>query len=197
LSKRLFSIPVILLLGLILAILLSGIIRLYIVTPFAKLIYHSRYLLNVALESMDQALFWVSLVTICMVFSLTSVVKFISTKEDSTTIKESSHGDIQIWLKRLRSTSKGDYFKWRLSQDLGEMTLEIIGSSLGLTLEETRNRLISDKLDLPLSVNRYLQAANKTKIHGFYSTYRDIDRDRSPLNINPEDIIAFLEDRIV
>jgi len=182
--------------GLVLALLLKEIVYAVIVIPIARLVYNARYLGGIILGSMDQLVFWISFILSAAIIGLVRILNLRDSSEKISDVVDQDIGNIQSWRDRLQSLTKGDYFKWRFSQFMSSMTLDILAYNQGMSNEQIKDHLAKNTLEVPPEIRAYLQAAYNKNIDEYFSTYRDIDRNHSPLYLNPEKIIIFLEDNI-
>lgn len=191
LRNRLALIAATLLLTVILALSLPDLTREAIVVPIWYVIWIGQLLFH----AIPQAILWALLFTIALVVAVRSLLKRPQF-EEKPEIEPISTGQVHALLRWIQS-QEGDYFKHRLAQHLGGLTLETLAHQRRLTLREMRPLMGS--LDAPPEIRAYLQAGLTPMLprpggllsrllHGL-----GLRRTTSPLDLHPETVVQFVE----
>jgi len=111
-------------------------------------------------------------------------------------------GRVHNLMQAINRTSEGLYFKWRLAQHLLGLTLEAVAHQERTSPTLVRERLKSRGLDAPSEIEAYLHAGLTpvlstrsnliTRLKGAIMPTHHI----SPLDLDPERVIQFLEDQL-
>lgn len=185
----------VLLLSGLLALLLQDFLRETIVVP----LLYAYWFVRLYLESLPQSLLW----ALFMGAALVMVAKGLSLNR--TTFRKErrgweteSLGKIEAWVERVRLARRGNYFKLRLARRLADFSLEALAHRERLTPEEIQKQLQSGRLPIPEEMKAYLQAGLSLEIKnaGSGDTKRLRTPKASPLQLNPERVIQFLEDEL-
>jgi hypothetical protein len=82
---------------------------------------------------------------------------------------------VQTLARWIQRASQGEYFKWNLAHNVGEIALEVLAYREHATVEQVRQRLREGRLDLPPEVRAYLmagQAPRFTRSNGLLRRFR-------------------------
>jgi hypothetical protein len=192
LRNRLALIATTLLLTVILALALPDLTREAIVVPIWYVIWMGQLLFR----AIPQALLWALLFTIALVVAVRSLRKR-SQFEEKPEIEPIYTGQVRVLLRWIQHQGERDYFKQRLAQHLGRLTLETLAHQRRLTSGEIRRHLGS--LDAPPEILAYLQAGlTPTPSRRGSLLSRLLHRLRwrratSPLDLHPEIVVQFVE----
>jgi hypothetical protein len=98
----------------------------------------------------------------------------------------------------LQRTNKDVYYRWQLAHSLQRLTVEILTHNERTTIKEIRQRLSDGKLDILPEIQAYLLAGIVSIGHFSEpkSRFRLRKKQSTPLDLNPELVIQFLEDQI-
>lgn len=103
---------------------------------------------------------------------------------------------IRVWADLLVKARERGYFRWRLAKDLSPLFLEAFGARQIPADHPGEGRPQPGLLDLPAELNAYLGAATSTKSYRQYLEEGVGRGPSSPLNLDPERVVQYLEDAI-
>jgi hypothetical protein len=192
LRNRLALIAATLLLTAILALALPDLTQEAIAVPIWYVIWVGQLLFR----AIPQPLLWALFLAIALVVAVRSLLKRPPFKGESK-VEPFHTGQVQVLLRWIQYQEKADYFKRRLAQHLGKLTLETLAHQRRLTLREIRQHL--GGLDAPPEVRAYLQAGltpTPSRPISLFSRLLYILRWRraaSPLDLDSEIVVQFVE----
>lgn len=112
-------------------------------------------------------------------------------------------GPVRVWVRWLQEQGQGDYFRKRLAHRLGRLLVQALAPYERLTASQARRLL--DRLDAPPEVRAYLQAGFEPEppatitrwsiLARLKSRFR-VNTRRSPLDLDPEKVVRFLETQL-
>jgi hypothetical protein len=181
-----------LLLTVILALALPDLTQEAIVVPIWYVIWIGQLLFH----AIPQSLLWALLFTIALVVAVRSLLKRPQFEEEPE-IEPIYTGQVHVLLRWIQHQKERDYFKHRLAQHLGRLTLETLAHQRRLTLREIRWHL--GRLDTPPEIRAYLQAGlmpMPPRSGGRLSRLLHRlgwRRATSPLDLDPEIVVQFVE----
>jgi len=103
------------------------------------------------------------------------------------------------WSHWLQISQQGDYSRWLLARNVAKLALEILAHQERQSLEQTQQRIESGKIRLPTEVQAYFQVGLDAPSFRHYSelmTLMRSTRSASPLDLDPEIVIRYLENRM-
>jgi hypothetical protein len=192
LRNQLTLIAATLLLTVILALALPDLTREAVVVPIWYVIWIGQLLFH----AIPQALLWALLFTIALVVAVRSLLKRPQF-EEKPEVEPIYTGQVYVLLRWIQHQKERDYFKQRLAQHLGRLTLETLAHQRRLTLGEIRPLMGS--LDAPPEVRAYLEAGlTPTPSRPGSRLSRLLHRlgwrrATSPLDLDPEIVVQFVE----
>jgi hypothetical protein len=175
----------------LLALLLRDFVREKVIIPFLKVL---RFF-----DDLPQDLIWFFFIGVILFFAYKTLIKWKMAGFKSRRTPVVNPGQIEVLAELMRKANQGDYFRERLAQYLGDLTLKILAHRERLTPEMIKERLKSGTLDVPPEILLYLQAGllwdsphhrKREKMH-LRSTAHD-----SPLDLDPKRIVQFLEHQL-
>jgi hypothetical protein len=185
-SRRHYGLLAFLLAGaVLLAFVLAGPARDYIIIPVAKYFWFMKGVYN----SFPQAEYWVFLLVVVV---LMLGYAMFNTDWASRSRRERYHlypGEVQqlaYWIARSR---KSIYSRWHLARRLADLSLEIL-ESLGSNVKRTR-QLTGPGWNPPPDVRKYLETALRTSYADFAK--RSASESESSLDANAQLVIEYLE----
>jgi hypothetical protein len=185
-KKKLFLIGCVITMVL-LALLLKDLAREAIVIPILKVFR--------TFDFFPQILLWFSFVLAMFLIACKSLTRWSLPVSGIPSRKKNFEGRIEVLAGLIRKSHKGIYYKRRLSQYLGKLTLETLACRERQTAEIMKERLRSGTLDVPPEILAYLQAG--IQWGSAYSGRRKkgarlVDQG-SPLDLDYERVVEFLE----
>ena len=196
--RPILMVSLILLISIPLALLLHEFTREVILSFLLRLSWFAR----LYLDSLPQPILWAVFIAIAIVIAARSLLKRRSAPEVTSEAKRLRMGRVRNLMQAISRTSEGLYFKWRLAQHLLGLTLEALAHQERSSPNLVRERLKSGGLDAPSEIEAYL-LAGLTPVLSTRSSL--ITRLRqaimpthriSPLDLDPESVIQFLEDQL-
>ena len=186
-KKKLFLIGCVITMGL-LALLLRDLAREGIVIPLMKAFR--------VFDFIPQILLWFSFILAMFLLACKSLNRWSLPVPGIPSRGKNFAGRIEVLAGLIRKSRKGIYYKRRLSQYLGKLTLETLAYRERQTREIMKERLRSGTLDIPPEILAYLQAgmqwdsasSGKRKKMGTRSVEQG-----SPLDLDYERVVEFLE----
>ncbi|MBN1992236.1 MAG: hypothetical protein JW953_06000 [Anaerolineae bacterium] len=192
-KNRWLTLLAILLLAGLLTLVMRDLMRENLVAPLLYL----AWVAGLIWASIPQAAIWALFLLTTLVIALRSLIKkgpILRHRNPPATKPEER---IESWLKLIRRTRQEDYFKWQLAQRLHKLTLETLAHDERTTLQEMRQRLSQNQLDAPPEVLAYLEAGMTSFSHFLEAQPRwRLKKQTSPLDLDPERVIQFLEDKV-
>ncbi len=186
-------IAVLLLVGL-LTLVMRGVIRENILGPFLYLAWIGQLIF----ESIPQIALWTIFLLIAVVIALKSTFKMRLPRRRTTYPETGQAQRIGDWAKLLRSANEDIYYQWQLAQNLQKLTMETLAHDEHVALKEVRQRLTAGQLDISSEIQAYLQAGITSFGHFLEpkSRFRLRKKQSTPLDLDPEQVIQFLEEQI-
>jgi len=168
----------------------------FIVIRLNELLLKIRYVGDLLILSTDQLLIWTSLILVVATFAIVTVRSLRPPSHPTKDTGVKTISPLGRWDNLLRSTTKGLYFKWRLSQQLGAITIETLAHQNGLTYQQAINHLLSGHLDIPEEIRDYIIATRDPRIMRSYSKNLVAPKRKVTLDADPVHVIRFLEENL-
>ncbi len=190
--QRLLPLGIILLTAVLLAPLIRNFIREFVVIPLLYVVWIGR----IVFDTIPQTAFWGCFLVMALLIASVSLLKNRKPQSRIHEVKTVQLGRVETWAKLIRQATQEDYYQWRLAQPLRELIVETLAHEARLTSKQIKQRLRADQLDLPAEIHAYLQASLRSLSYLSAPRFRFRSRRRaSPLNLDPESVVQFLEDR--
>ncbi len=105
-------------------------------------------------------------------------------------------GRIESWARLIKRADQERYSRWLLARELRKLAMRTLAPAEDYTLQQVRQDLADNKLELPATIQAYL-LASMTSFNTFSEAkWRFWSKPHpSPLDLKPELIIQLLEDR--
>ena len=196
--RHLLVISIILLISIPLALILHEFTR----EVFLSLLMRISWYVRLYMDSLPQPILWVMFIVIVIVIAARSLLKRRSTPEATSEATKLRMGRVHNLMQAINRTSEGLYFKWRLAQHLLGLTVNMLAHQERTSPNHMRERLKSGGLDAPSEIEAYL-LAGLTPVLSTPSNLLTRLRQAimpthriSPLDLDPEKVIQFLEDQL-
>ena len=181
--------------ALLLAYLLMGSVRRYLLEPmiFAYRIERLIY------EALPQALWWGIFIFILLIIALRSMRLEPVSLSRNQSKKELRPSRAQTWRQMVAGTGHGSYSRWLLAREIADLTLRVIAHQERISVGQARNQLKSGVIQLPPGIMEYVQMgldAPSFRQYTDFLAYLRSGRHSPPLELDPEVIIAYLEDHV-
>jgi hypothetical protein len=191
-KKQLLPLALILLLTGLLTPVLQDYVRQVIVRPFLYFFWVGWLFIN----SIPQIGIWGLFLFIALLIMGRSLLKQRPTPPRLRRPQKTDQGRIETWAKLIHRANQEPYYKWKLAQHLQEFTLDALAHDERQAPKQIRQRLLNNNLDIPPEIQAYLQAGmtSFSRLLGPRPLFRPRTFSSS-LNLNPEQIAHFLEDK--
>jgi hypothetical protein len=183
-------------LAVILAYLLKDAIRHFLIAP---LIYTYRFF-RIIYEALPQVAWWVVFLLLLVLLAVRSILRYL---KFSPRLPGAGQDDrlsrARCWSHWLQVSRQGDYSRWLLARNIAKLALEILAHQERRSLEQTRQLMQAGKIHLPPEVHAYLRVGLDAPSFRHYSEFLNLlrsTRSASPLDLDPEVVIRYLETRI-
>lgn len=178
-----------------LAYILRDSVSTYVITPA---VYAFR-IARIIYEALPQAVWWVVFLSILTLVAVRNLLRQLRiTAPPPELVREERPSRARLWSRWLEFYQKGDYSRWLLARNLSKLTLEIFAHQERQSLEQARERLLTGKIHLPPEVQAYIQIGLAAPSFRHYTDLLALlrsTRSDSPLDLDPERIIEYLETR--
>jgi hypothetical protein len=193
-KKHWRTIVVILLAAAVLTFFLRGLMRENIVGPLMYLAWIGQ----LVFWSIPQAGIWAFFIFIALVIALKSLVKRQPPPSKIPTPKTDRTKRIGTWAKSIRQADEDFYYQWQLAQELQKLTVQALANLERVERSEIRRRLEQGTIaDMSPEILAYLKAGVASFAHSADKKTRfGLGKQTSPLNLDPEQVIQYLEDKI-
>lgn len=175
---------------LLLAILLTWWVRDTVAELLVPL-YYLYWIGRRLLEAIPQAAVWAVFLFVALLLATGSLVRRPAAAKIPRRSTPPRQERIESWTKLLGQADQEIYYKWQLAQQMQELTLDALAHQERLPVQTLRQRLSRGQLDLPPDIEAYLQASLTS-----FSHFAGHKRQNSPLNLNPERVVQFLEEKL-
>ena len=194
-KRRFLPLLIILLLAGLLTLVLGDWLREAVVTPLLFGVWVGRLIF----DSIPQAAIWGLFLLLTFPLAVRSLLRTSPAASKMTTLEASSAQRIGFWLYALRRVEQDIYYRWQLAQHLHKLAVDALANDQRISPKEVRQRLADGTLNLPPDMQAYLQAG-MTSFSYFSVPKRRFrlraKRTSSPLDFDPAQLIAYLEDKI-
>ena len=147
-------------------------------------------------ETIPQVVIWGLFIFLALLMSGRSLFRGLAPSRPARHRPTENKGRIESWQKLIEAAQRKTYYRWQLAQPLRELTLNILAHHQHQELEQIQQRLREERLELPPEINNYLQASIVSFSHFVVPTPGYGSKPPvSPLELEPERIIQFLEDK--
>lgn len=147
------------------------------------------------LETIPQVVIWALFLFVVLLLAAGSLFSSRPAKLSRRRRAPAREDRIAGWVKLLHQADRETYYKWQLAQRLQELTLDLVSHDERLPHKQVRQQLMSSHLDLPPEVEAYLQASLISFSNFIGAESRYSSRQGSPLDLDPEQVVRFLEEK--
>ena len=183
-----------LLIGL-LALIINGTIGEMVVLPLLLLWWAAQVLY----QSIHQALLWGAFILIAVLLVAKSFPKG-SAPLSPAEPQAQAQGRVADWSRWLHDFGRDEHSRWRLAQCLSQLAIETLAFREQCAPQEISQRLRDGSLDIPAQLRAYINAGSAPYAPRPRLRFRLFGRPAQstvragPLAINPEQVIAYLEE---
>ena len=150
-------------------------------------------------ESLPRLLLWVLGVLAVLAILLSSLIGWPEPPREVPPHVAERPGPVGRWAqwtsRALPPSPLHVYERWRLARDLARLGADVLAHTRRLGRGEAAARLARGDLDLPRAIGAYLQAGLADPPPSRFPRLRHLlgQKDPSPLNLDPGQVVAFLE----
>jgi hypothetical protein len=174
-----------------LAVLAKDFVRDHIVSPLLYLLW----LLRLELESLPQSYLWIALLAVGVLLAIRSLFAGASPRGWRPPLDWDRGGPVETLTRWVDLAARSDYYKWRIAQRLGELTLEALAQHQRTSPDHIQRQLDAGRLDAPPDVQAYLRAGLTTQTLGDLSA-SPLRARSTPLDLDPGAVVQFLETQL-
>jgi len=190
--RRLLPLALILIVAGLLTLVLQDYTR-QLIKPFLFLAWIGRLLLG----ALPQEFIWAIFVLIALLVAARNLFKPSASSPPVPRSQPSPAGRIERWATLIEQSRQETYYRWQLAQPLQALIIDVLAHRQRLTPRQIKQQLAANSLKLPPEIQAYLQAS----MISFSRLLADRSRFRSgsapsPLDLDPEEIVHFLEDQL-
>ena len=180
-----------LVLAVILALVLTPIVRLVLATPIVEYLF----LIRIFLDSLPQIYLWIAGILLFLWIAFRSVGRLLIRTSAEAMHHRQYQNRVDQWNHWLTLQRKGKYSRWLLMNRLSKLAIQIIAHTQRESQKKLRQSLLSNESDLPQSIQSYLRQgirplAVDTKQK---RTIRFRRLEMDVWRIEPETIVRYLE----
>jgi hypothetical protein len=183
-------------LAVLLAYLLKDTIRHFLIAP---LFYVYRFF-RILYEAMPQVVWWIAFLVIIVLLAIRSLLRNLKISPlREQPIQTDRLSRARAWRHWLEISEQGDYSRWLLARNMAKLALEMLAHQERQSLDETRQLIRAGKIRLPADVQAYFQVGLDAPSFRHYSEFLTLlrsTRSASPLDLDPEIVIQYLEERM-
>lgn len=172
----------------IMAIVLRDFVRAELIGP----VLYAYWFIRLIVESIPQIWEWITFILIATVL----FVRGFASKPIIWQNRRSEavdRGRVEDWAGLIRLSRTEEFARWRLAQRLGALTGEILANEERVSQREIWRRLDRGTLRVSQPLRAYLTAQLRSICP---SGLRRLRPQSSPLDLDPREVVQFLEDRI-
>ncbi len=174
----------------VMAFLVEGFVREIVVVPLLYVFWIGRLFF----ASIPQFIFWLLFLVVALVVAGKSLAKrqVVSRRRERERWQQ---GRVEEWLRMIEQRHSGAYFRWRFSHRIGILLLQALAHEERIDLRQARRSFENRSLAVPPAVRSFLWAGMMA-YNPMGETTRLLrwQRQSSPLDLDPEEAVQFLED---
>lgn len=192
---RLLPIAVLLLLAAIATFAVEGFVTQVVLRP----LLYTLWVGELFVRSLPQSVYWGLLTLAAAYFGLRSLTWPRRRPPRASARTAYFHGPVGQWQKRLQRARALGYGRWTLARALRQLTLDILDDRDGLAADADEPATAFAQHALPARFQAYFEAQADSQESGLAAAKRWLSfgaapaRAADPLQMDPEDIVAYLE----
>jgi hypothetical protein len=191
--SRLLRLGLLLLLAGLLTPFLKDFIRDVLLLPLLYITWLGR----LVLASLPQVIIWGSLFIFALFVAGRSLL--IQSRRRLQTYRPVTlpPGRLESWANLIDRAGQDRYARWRLARQLRKLTLAVLAQNKRQPLPQLTQELTEGRLNIPGEIQAYLQASLTSFSYFAPARFRFWFQapPASPLDLDPEQIVRFLEDQ--
>lgn len=179
----------------ILVFFFRDIVQVLIINPFL----YAFYWVRIIYKTLPQIWWWSILLVILFFISLRSLTRRKTSSSNETEQSNIRKSPLEKWDERFNKAERGGYFKWFLAHEISLLALNLIADQERIPTEEANQYFTEGKFNLPPDIYEYMKTGLDARISFQFTNMEKrlyFFGSRSVLNIKPEEMIEFLEDRL-
>ena len=177
------------------AYILRGFVRFYILVP---IVYAAR-IEQIILNAIPQVAYWIVFLFMIFLLAAHSLLLKRAPRKVTPTLVEKWDSRARQFSQWFTSSRKSEYSKWMLARQISDLTINLLVYQERISADEVGSFIRRGKISMPPEVRNYLLAGLEVPSFRHYSefiNYWKLSNQASPLDLNPEMIIEFLESRV-
>ena len=179
----------------ILIFFFRDIVQLLILNPILYAIYWG----GIIYQTLPQIWWWSIILVILFFIALRSLTRRKTISYDETEQSHIQKSPLEKWDERFSKAERGGYFKWFLAHELSLLALNLIADQEKVPTEEAYQYFTDGKFNLPPEIFEYMKTGLDARVSFQFTNMEKrfyFFGSRSILNIQPEEMIEFLENRL-
>ncbi len=187
-----------LLLTIPLVLTFRDLVRAVIVIPLLYIVWLGR----LVYLSIPQPLLWAIFLALALFIMVRSLHARAQLQQPSRPAEPAHVGRITVWARRLDRMTRGDYFRWCVARDLGQLGLELLAYCERLSPGRHDVRREIEKLEAPPEIHAFLRAglllpsSRPISLLSRLAPWWRPNAPVSPLDLDPERVVQFLETQV-
>ena len=187
--RRLLVFAGVFLLSLVIALMLRDVVERTIIAPLA----YFWWLLKLYYSAFPQYMLWILLILITAFSAASSLLSGSRPVRKHIPEPVIIHGqvaDLADWITKSRS---GIYYKWLVANRLGKNAREILSQRDGYQANKKFGKLEGRDWHPPKKISAYLETGLNGSFANFPKPHRLAKPEPTPLDMNPQEVIDYLE----
>ena len=176
-----------LLMALVLVFIVEDFVQAVIVGP----VLYTIWLLTLIVQSLPQGVLWAGFIVVMLGVAYTSFPEQIKPRSSTWRPPMWNVGQVEKWTHLLENTRRTRFSKWRLAQEMERLTRDLYAPLFG----EGWKRVDLSRLELPAEIAAFFEARQPSNVPFWKRIKRADDEDKSALDLDPEVVIQYLEQR--
>lgn len=172
----------------VLAIALRDFVRAELIGP----VLYVYWVVRLFVESFPQLWTW----AVFIIFATILVARGFATRPSLPQTRPPEaveHGHVETLARLIHQARRDTFARWRLAQRLGGLVGDILANQERVSRREIWRRLDRGRLNVPAPLRAYLTAQLRSVRP---SGVRGLLPHSSPLDLDPREVVQFLEDRL-
>lgn len=162
-------------------------IYVFVIVPLAYI----WWLITLYYHVLPQVAIWIVLIYVIFYTGIRGLLMEIPAGKAVFLKRQKAKGPVESLASLVHKTGKGVYYKWLIANRLGRVARELLDQREGRQTKHKATRLSGRDWDPPQDVSAYLESG----VNGSFADYprRRWRIPRTPLDINPQQVIEYLE----
>jgi hypothetical protein len=191
-KKRYLPLAISLLVAGVLAFVVEDFVRRALVAPLLHVVWFVALLFS----SVPQVLYWVALIIAALVVAGLSVPWGRSARPQDQASRAGNRGAVADWAALLEVSRESGFSRRSLAQALRRLSRDLLLPDEDVRYHEFEARLAQVSAALPPEIVAYFQAPLPESQSMFWPILRLSESDPGALDLDPEHVVAYLENRL-